>query len=168
MQVSWQVLYPNLDVARRFRRYREPKIIELISKYIKNAKKKKRPRNQHPNDATGVICKAPTVHYTLHYIYGKYPICICICIHQILILPYTVNISYIVFVYGLYMVQLNRTSALSKSDSWVVSMVSFDIFCAPALSSVNVNPRNLFNNQVEKKVIFRISLYSSFSDVSST
>ena len=60
------------------------------------------------------------------------------------------------------MVQLNRTSALSKSDSWVVSMVSFDIFCAPPPSSVNVNPRNLFNNQVEKKLFLEF-LYIALS-----
>ena len=60
------------------------------------------------------------------------------------------------------MVQLNRTSALSKSDSWVVSMVSFDILCAPAPPSVNVNPRKLFNNQVEKKLFLEF-LYIALS-----
>ncbi len=40
--------------------------------------------------------KAPTVHYTIHYIYGYNRIRICICIRPIVFLVYSVDILYIV------------------------------------------------------------------------
>jgi hypothetical protein len=57
-----------------------------------------------------VAIKAPTVHYTLLYIYGKYHICIRICIHTLGIPAYTVVILYTVFVYGWYTVFIKYTS----------------------------------------------------------
>jgi len=56
--------------------------------------------SMHPTHSDALPRKAPTVLYSILYIYGKYCMYIRICIGHLLNLSYTVNIQYILWVYG--------------------------------------------------------------------